>query len=367
MIALLPVTAVVINVQLPQPTSSLSHHDFGVPTGVTFGPDGRMLALINDTGRAQMWDLTAGPSSRILDAGNPLQYGQSWQVRINSDGSRLAAVGGDGLLRLWDVNTGRLIAEHHAFANPGTNVVFSHDGTSLAIVAGPGPVRLWHIASAQVIATFPGNVSEITGMAFSHDGHMLATVEMNGTLRLWDIKASRVAAELTAYTKRDTSDTDYLTRMAFQPDGRTLVVVSVDESVRLWDLVADRITDTAVTGIDDGQFSSVVLSPNGCTLAVTSWGETDTVKLWELPTGRLTAILVSGHIDSGIAIAYSPDGRTLASAGIHGTAIWSGSDTCPQEQPYQPIDKVNTHPAAAEGGSGRHCPRWSFGQGDLPA
>ena len=183
------------------------------------------------------------------------------------------------------------------------SVAFSPDGNTLASGTQTG-VELWDAETQDSLAFLQG-----TGpVAFAPDG-TLASGGRDRTIRLWDVESSGNTGVLTGHAGEVRS-------LAFAPGGATLASGSFDGEVRLWD-VATETGRTILEG--SASVESMSISPDGNMLALT---QNQVINLWDLELEESIASL-SGHESQVFAVAFSPDGSTLASASLDGTVkLW---------------------------------------------
>jgi WD40 repeat protein len=262
-----------------------------------------------DTTVLEVWDPAAG---KVVASAR----GDANSVAFALDGKLLAA-GGRHVVHLWELKEGRLSDRGMLLCPDGPHSVvsalaFSSDGKTLA---SEGDVaRLWDITAGKQLAELPGR--GVYWVAFSPDGKTLATKMLTAdggdALQLWDVAARKERAD----GERPKS---LIGPAAFSSDGKTLAYGSAEFDARGNKVVWAGLTLVDVTtGKPRATFKarshnpcSVAFSPDGKLLA--SGGMDGSVKLWEVKTGKEAASFPA-HRWMVYALAFSSDGKTLASS-----------------------------------------------------
>ncbi len=200
-------------------------------------------------------------------------------------------------------------------------VAFSPDGRTLATGTGAlkvtGALKLWDVATGERLATMMGHSSGILAVAFSSDGRTVATGGLDNTLRLWDVTTRRLRHTLIGHQAP-------VVATVFSPDGRTVASSAAGsardlDEIRLWDVVTGRErTPLQFHDLDRTDIYALAFSPDGMSLASGSrhWdparGESvgGRLTLWDLATGDRRRLYRGKNVPR--AVAFSPDGETLA-------------------------------------------------------
>jgi eukaryotic-like serine/threonine-protein kinase len=281
---------------------------------VAFAPDGRTLASGGADGTAKVWDAA-------MEQEQPLQHASGvYAVAFSPDGRTLASGGIDLDLpvRLWDVATGKeRLSPLRGHTKPVRSVAFAPDGKLLATGSVDRTIKLWDVATGQEQCTLRGHEDGVFGVAFSPDGKTLASAGYTDrTVRLWDVDTGREQAVLTGHLNR-------LWCVAFSPDGKTVASGDADGNLKLWDVATAAARDLGSPQAEDWLWC-VAFAPDGATVAA-GFAEGNTkgkVVLWDVATGEGRRAL-PGHPAAVRALAFSPDGQLLATAGDDNTIkLW---------------------------------------------
>ncbi len=135
----------------------------------------------------------------------------------------------------------RAFPDDGAFRHPAAvaDARFSSDGEYLLTAGRDGVARLWDIASGKVITAFRGHLGQVTRVAFSPTGRQIATTSTDQTARLWNLDTGRTIAALAAHT-------GVVNDAAFSPDGALLVTGGADRTLRVWDLASGVLLTASI-------------------------------------------------------------------------------------------------------------------------
>jgi len=336
----------------------LKGHDKGVGA-VAWSPDGTTIASGGMDKTIRLWDPKTGEAMAVLRGHGSWIFG----LAFSRDSHWLLAAAGawpnqpskGPEIKLWDCRERREIRSYLGTkGNSATSVAFSPDGRT--IVAGDSlwAAHLWDVETGQKLRDFEGvHQMPVDNVAFRTDGRMLATVSQDGTAAVWDVATGTSLRILRGHT-------GWVSGVAFSPDGRRLATGSWDSTIRFWDpetgrengllrghhgavaaLQFDRagarllssgedgvakvwdpelVVDPPVLDGHRGWAFSAAFQQGGRIAATGGWG---VIHFWDPATGRLLRSILGPHPREVMVLAYSPDGKSLASAGKEGTIkIW---------------------------------------------
>jgi WD40 repeat protein len=309
----------------PKVVTTLQGHTDQVGS-VAWSPDGTRLAATGINGLVKVWQ--ADHIDQPLTLYEPKRSAQT--VAWSPNGKRLASTGRDNTINVWDPATQQVTLTLVGHTGGVWSLSWNPAGTRLASASRDKTVKVWDTATGKELRTLKALTApnepdhDMTAVAWSPDGACLASGDGFGVVAIWD----PVTGESKELFKADP-----VNAVSWSPDGTRLACASNRGIVRILDRSTGKPT---IIHAHEDVAHSVAWCPRGSRLA--SAGRDRTVKIWDATTGENLATC-KGHTDWVVSLAWHRDGTRLASAGWDGLKLWdaaTGTELFSLQEPSAP-------------------------------
>lgn len=305
----------------------------------SFAPSGLQAVSASEDRRVRLWDVVNGKridSFRFrwtIDSPEEKERYEYLKSIVKTavfsrDGNSILsrAEGEKGAIIIWNAMDGKVkkffLDEKFLLGKPA--VQFSPDEKLIISGGGDKLVKIWDVATGKELKRLAGHEDDISAVSFSPDGRYALSAggrswsKKDCTIRLWDVSTGKEIRKFEGHTEAIFS-------AAFSPDGKQIVSGGLDRTIRLWDVASGREIKL-FTG-HEGTISSVVFSKNG-KMILSACGDYS-IRLWDIATGKEIRKFV-GHSAWVNSAAFSADNKRIISGGFDATTrIWdvaSGSE-----------------------------------------
>jgi WD40 repeat protein/serine/threonine protein kinase len=281
---------------------------------LALSPDGKQVASGDVNGIIKLWNWETGIELKTFH--RHTDYVTS--LAFSPDGSRLASGSGDQVIKIWDISKGQevMTLRGHSWIN---SVAFSPDNKFIASAGDDAQVRIWDISKGEEVITFGGEQGEVRSVVFNPDGKRIASGNSDKTVTIWDASSGKKLMTLSGHKETVNS-------VKFTPDGKYIASGSWDGTVKVWNASTgeEKMTLRGHTK----SVVSVAFDWNG--KYIVSCSNDNTIKIWDVSTGE-ELITLRGHCDSVDSALFSLDGKKIISGGPDKTLkVWD-IGTCSEQ------------------------------------
>lgn len=263
-------------------------------------------------------------------------------IAFSADGRRLASTARDGVISIWDPQTGARLSATPARSGPRvTSVQFLNNDSWLATLSDKDPmIQFWKpgeakakafakLASAPACAAFRptplvGITPPVWSIAVGQENHSISILQNGEYINLLAMSGGSTGTGLAdfAETMVLSGHAGKVTALSYSRDGTQFASGSDDKTVRLWDTGTCR--EVAQLSGHQGTINSVSFSRERSRLASAS--DDGTIIIWDTQA-KTQADVVRGHTGPVLNAVFSPDGHWLVSTAKDKTVLWSVRET----------------------------------------
>ncbi len=349
-------------------------------TALAFQSSGLLLASGHDDGIVRLWDYVGGRLAYELHGpispSNAAPPSAVSALAFSLDGRKIAVAAEDRSIYLWDVVTGEMLGCLLGHTDRIPAMAWHPDGRRLVSAGWDATARVWDTQAAVPLILLNSHEGQVQALAFAPHGRLLACADSSPTVHLWDTDNYQ-----TLTVRRDHARE--IRCLAFGPDGESLASAGAGCVIHVWDSASDTLlppaldpllTRTCVSASGDGKrlaslaagsplrvwstaTTEQIIELEGNTplrafaasadgrwyagsLATPEGPEADreTLWLWHTDDGRRDRCF-AGQAAPITVLAFHPDSRLLASAGVRGSDVWLW--TVPDGEPFLIPDAVS--------------------------
>jgi WD40 repeat protein len=291
---------------------------------LAYSPDGKAISSGGTEHTFRVWDVASGRELRCFQVDPPKQpsgYSPFAHVLFTPDSKGLVTRSEDNTIRLWDIATGKEVRQFTGLPGRVRAIGLARDGKTMAAFASwsdkheePnkfGEVRVWEVATGKQVRRWP-LPGDVCIEVFSPDLTTFVTCPRGKPpyeLTVWDVRAGKALRTIREHP-RD---------VAFSVDGKLLVTYGI--AVCLWDVATGK-EQRRFKVVRPYIFSGITLMPDGRTLV--SWSGSNAIRFHDTVTGKELR-RVEGHEWGITALAFSADGKSLASGASEDVRLWDVS------------------------------------------
>ncbi len=235
-------------------------------------------------------------------------------ANFSPDGKKIVTTSWDKTAKIWDVQTGKLIANLVGHSEEVKSAIFSSDGKKILTFSQDYTAKIWDAQNGKLLFDLVGHTAKILSAKFSTDGKMILTNSWDKRAKIWDVQTGKLLANLIGHTKKVTS-------AIFSPDAKKILTTSEDLTLKLWDAQNGKLLVNIAVGSDN--YISATFIENGKNILTASWNHSP--KVWDVQTGKLILELAD---TSTTTAEYISNAKTIVTTSNynHSVKLWDAQN-----------------------------------------
>jgi len=260
--------------QTPELVLPLGHS--GKVNSINYSPDGKYIVTASEDKTVKIWVVQSGKLLYNLEGHTDDVY----NAVFSPDGKIVNSVSRDKTIKTWDAKSGKILHSSVCPQRSFLKAVFSPDGKKIATVSyEEAEIKIWNFEKDEwkLIQKMAGHPERVFSMIYSADGNMLVSASGDNTAKIWDVKSGKLICTLSGHKYE-------VTNAIFSPDEKTILTASEDKTAKIWDAKNGNLLHTLEGHAD--RISAVSFSPDG-KMVVTAATPDSIVKIWDVESGKL--------------------------------------------------------------------------------
>ncbi len=275
----------------------------------SFSPDGRLIAVMQDSGDVSVWRVDSGKLQVNVSGGGS----SSGCLAFSPDGAQLAAGHSDGSVMIWNVETGLLNRKLVGHTDSVKCVAFHPEGHRLASGGDDSTLKLWSTVrrSGSGRVDLPTSDSRYGGIAVDRAGNMMACTALDGSIKLWNLRNWQEEEPLVGQPTG-------VRCLSFDVSGELLVGGGMDGSLLIWNIATGNLIKTLK--LSEDPVLSLACAPKRPIVAC-SVGRL--IQIISLIDGQILKSLGKDRAQS-LSLAFSPNGEHVVEGNLDGQInVWN--------------------------------------------
>lgn len=291
-----------------------------------FSSDGKKVLTASNDFTAKIWDIESG--NLIADLNGHSFFVNSAQ--FSPDGKQVVTAGQDGKMILWDAETGDSIYSIKLSSYGLDYAEFSPNGKLIVAELDHRLAVIWDIKNKQALHLLEGHQADIRSVRFSKDGKRIVTASEDKTAMVWDVHTGKALLTLKhSFALRDSQ---------FDSSGKIIVsTANYSNIVSIWNATTGTLLSEL---IHPETVNNASFNPDGTRVITSCWD--GYARIWDTKTGKMVNQLEE-HTNIVNSAYYNRDGKRITTTDGNYVVTWNSASGEIEKSYEIPFDLIRAN------------------------